>query len=81
MFILITPPDELPYNSELGPLITSIFEIRPKGKLSSWLCPSGVVSGIPSTNNLIPLIPNADLAPKPLIDILRSCEKLFEEDV
>ena len=55
----------------LDSLITSIFEIRPKGKLSSWLCPSGVVSGIPSTNNLIPLIPNADLAPKPLIDILK----------
>merc|ERR1711991_273693 len=37
----------------------------------------GVVSGIPSTIILIPLIPKADLAPKPLTDILKSWAKLL----
>ena len=32
---------------------------------------------MPSITTLIPLIPKADLAPKPLIDILKSWAKLF----
>ena len=79
--MLITPPDEFPYKFALGPLNISTLETKPKGRLSNWLWPSGVVSGIPSTINLTPRIPKADLAPKPLIEILRSWEKLFAEVV
>ena len=79
--MLITPHDELPYKFAFGPLNISIFEINPSGRLSNRLRPSGVVSGIPSTISLIPLIPKADLAPKPLIEILISWEKLFDEVV
>ena len=67
VFIWITPPEELPYKADAGPLkIVKLF-IIPRGRLSTCPWPSGVVSGIPSTINLIPLIPKADLAPKPLI--------------
>ena len=35
VFMLITPPDELPYKFALGPLNISIFEINPSGRLSN----------------------------------------------
>ena len=53
----------------------------PIGRLSSWVWPSGDVCGIPSTIILMPLIPKEDLAPNPLIDNLRSWEKLFADVV
>ena len=40
--------------------------------LSVCDCPSGEVSGIPSTKILIPLTPKLALEPNPLIDILAS---------
>ena len=67
----------MPYKADAGPLKIVKLSIIPRGRLSTCPWPSGVVSGIPSTINLIPLIPKADLAPKPLIESLRSWAKLF----
>ena len=69
----MTPPEAFPYKLADDPLRTSRFLRSPNGILSIWPCPSGVVSGIPSTMILTPLIPKADLAPKPLKETLKSC--------
>jgi len=74
---LITPPEAFPYKLEAGPRITSMLFKTPKDKLSTCACPSGVDSGIPSTNTLTPRMPKAALAPNPRIDTRKSCAKLL----
>ena len=73
VLIVTTPPEALPYLVEDRLFKTSIFSMSSKGILSTCDWPSGVVSGIPSSIILTPLIPKADFDPKPLIDILLSC--------
>ncbi|MDC0106454.1 hypothetical protein OAI38_02180 [Flavobacteriaceae bacterium] len=40
-----------------------------------------MVSGTPSTINLMPLIPKFALDPNPLMDILESCAKLLSFEI
>ena len=60
-----TPPPALPYSDELGPRKISMRPVDPKSRLLSWLWPSGMVRGMPSSKTLIPRTPKAARAPKP----------------
>ncbi len=73
---LITPPEALPYSAEEAPRRTSIRRAELKSRLSSWVCPSGELSGMPSTSSLTSRTPKADRVPNPRMATRWSCAKL-----
>ncbi len=74
---LITPPAAFPYSDEAGPRITSTRPIAARSMLFCWLCPSGSVSGIPSTSIFTPRTPNCARLPNPRIEIRDPRAKLY----
>ena len=60
-----TPPPAFPYRLELGPRRTSTRPAAARSMLPSWVWPSGVVRGTPSSRTLTPRTPKAALAPRP----------------
>ena len=73
----IAAPEAFPKTLEVGFLKMSILLKNIKSIASNWAWPSGVDSGTPSKKTLIPLIPNEERSPTPLIDKRVSCAKFW----
>ena len=65
----MTPPDALPYSPLETPRITSIVPMEDNGMWSNCVCPSGVVTGMPSHKTLIPRMPKVARVPNPRMEM------------